>query len=151
MDRNKIIQPNSIYTYNNSSHHKTRNSPMPRLSPRSNTRHLPGIWPNLAYMTKISTYIRTLPNFSIHQPKPNPYSINFINYDRRLRRTKPNPTTRNYRLLINCPHRLNNSSPAIQPTIILLNPVIHIITSTIFTLFIANPTTSLEGETTEED
>ena len=83
--------------------------------PRSNTRYPPILGPNPTHMTKTSTHICTLPNPPIHQPRLNLNPINFIHYNWRLRRTKPNPTTKNHSLLINCPHRLNNSNFTIQP------------------------------------
>lgn len=115
MNCDKTISPNSLHTHNNSPRYKTRNSSIPLLSPRSNTRHPPILGPNPTHMTKTSTHICTLPNPPIHQPRLNLNPINFIHYNWRLRRTKPNPTTKNHSLLINCPHRLNNSNFTIQP------------------------------------
>ena len=110
MNCDKTISPNSLHTHNNSPCYKIRNSSILFLSPRSNTRYSPILRPNLTYMTKTSTHISTLPNPPIHQPKPNLNPINSIHYNWRLRGTKPNPTMKNHSLLINRPHRLNNSN-----------------------------------------
>lgn len=55
-----------------------------------------------------------MPNLTINQPKPNTNYSHIINFNRRVRRAKSNPTSKNHSILINRTHRMNDSSITIQ-------------------------------------
>lgn len=87
-------------------------SPPPYLTARSPTRTRLNNRTYPLHMTKTCT-IRPSTSTPAQQPNPSYSPRSLINTHRRLRRTKPNPTTKNFSLLIHCPPRLNDSSPTI--------------------------------------
>lgn len=143
MNCDKTISPNSLHTHNNSPRYKTRNSSIPLLSPRSNTRY------PLSSGLILLTWQKLAPISVLYQILPS------INLDLIL-------TLSILSIIIGGWGGLNQTQlrkiiayssiahigwiTAIlpyNPTIILLNLIIYItMTSTIFLLFIANSTTT---------
>eukprot|EP00069_Balaena_mysticetus_P017319 bmy_10397T0 len=66
-------------------------------------------------MTKTCTPVSIIPNLTIHQPKPSIIYTHTIHHNWGVRWIKPNPTTKNYSLLINCSHRMNISHYTVKP------------------------------------
>ena len=95
--------------------HKTRTIPLSLLSARGNTRHPINGRPNPVDMTKTHTSISPLSNLAINQPKPTTIHIHTVHPNWRVRWVKSHPMPKNHGLLINRPHRMNNSRLTTQP------------------------------------
>src|SRR3712207_8101470 len=66
-------------------------------------------------MTKTSPNISPISNLTLNQPEHLTNHSRAVNPSRRLRWSQPNPTTKNYSILINRSYRMNNSCLSIQP------------------------------------
>lgn len=66
-------------------------------------------------MTKTSPFIHPLSNFPFNWLNHDNISSHSLNHGWWLRRTKPNSTTKNLSILLNCPYRMNGSYHYIQP------------------------------------
>jgi hypothetical protein len=98
----------------NSINYKTRTSPLSPVSARSHPRDYPHIWNTTTDMTKTSSNLHPISTNTINQPPTHYINSSTINHSRGLRRTKPNTTTQNHSLFINCPYRMNNNHHLIQ-------------------------------------
>ncbi|CAF92287.1 unnamed protein product [Tetraodon nigroviridis] len=91
---------------------KNWTSPTTHLTPRSPPRIRPNNRTRPLHMTKARTLCPPPPT-STKQPNTARHPRSAINTNRRLRRPKPNPATKNPGILIHRPPRLNNLNSAI--------------------------------------
>lgn len=124
---------------------KTKTISIPLLSTWSYIRNLMNSRLNFISMTKTCILVIITPNLTMYQPKPSTIHIYTMYCNWRMRRTWPNPTMKNYSLLINCSRRVR---PTIlhNPTITILN-LYFITTLTIFILFIYSSVTTTLSHT----
>lgn len=93
---------------------KNWTGPLPRLTPSSPPRSKLNNRPHSFDLTETSPIHPPPPN-STHQSHNTHNSRTYLHINWRLRRTKPNPITKNPCLLLHRPPRLNNFSPTTSP------------------------------------
>lgn len=106
--------PHPYYHDHTGARTKNWTSPSSCLTPRSSSRSRPYNRADPVYLTKTRP-LRPNPTNPSNKPHPPNCARRSLNPSRRMRWTKPNPTTKNPSLLINCPPWLNNPHPTILP------------------------------------